>query len=37
MNAKLGIHDCHRVGPHLAGPDRMVGDSDDKSHEPFSE
>jgi hypothetical protein len=25
MDAKLGIDDCHRVGPHLAGADRVVG------------
>ena len=25
MDAKLGIDDCHRVGPHLAGPRRVVG------------
>ena len=24
-DAKLGIDDCHRVGPHLAGADRVVG------------
>ena len=25
MNAKLGVDDCHRVGAHLAGADRVVG------------
>ena len=25
MDAKLGIDDGQRVGPHLAGPDRVVG------------
>jgi hypothetical protein len=25
MDAKLGIDDGRRVGPHLAGPDRVVG------------
>ena len=25
MNAKLSIDDCHRVGSHLAGADRVVG------------
>jgi len=25
MDAKPGIDDCHRVGPHLAGADRVIG------------
>jgi hypothetical protein len=25
MDAKLGIDDCPRIGPHLAGADRVVG------------
>jgi hypothetical protein len=32
MNAKPRIDDCHRVGSHLAGADRVVGNFCRVSH-----